>query len=222
MTRLLALVVSRMRPDTIFHPIIELAKLGAIPVLFRVIARNAYAHSNWPGRNECTRVAVDILNIMCLSTSLAEEIVAVDVYTYPGGAAFSTISSLLAAQRSPRHRGRVTGLILDDLEDTDGGEDNDDGVGGEDSDEPRLVVAGPPPANVLRRGTSELPNNRATQQQPPPRSARRNTNSAATPRRTLPTLTPAGGGGAATPTGGGDIDHLADEPSSDERINGLL
>ncbi|KAL7063397.1 hypothetical protein AAHC03_01269 [Spirometra sp. Aus1] len=74
MNRLLALLVFRMRPDTIFAPIQELADLGAIPLLYRIIARNVYAHANWPGRCECTRIAVDILNIMSLSYNLAEAI----------------------------------------------------------------------------------------------------------------------------------------------------
>ncbi|KAL7063396.1 hypothetical protein AAHC03_01269 [Spirometra sp. Aus1] len=79
MNRLLALLVFRMRPDTIFAPIQELADLGAIPLLYRIIARNVYAHANWPGRCECTRIAVDILNIMSLSYNLAEAIVAADL-----------------------------------------------------------------------------------------------------------------------------------------------
>ncbi|VDO12136.1 unnamed protein product [Rodentolepis nana] len=83
MTRLISMVVTRMRSHIVFQPIHDLDCLEGIPLLFRVIARNVYAYESWPGRNDCTRLAVDILNIMSLSYNLAETIATTDVYSFP-------------------------------------------------------------------------------------------------------------------------------------------
>lgn len=83
MTRLISMVVTRMRPQTVFQAIHDLDRLEGISLFFRIIARNVYAYENWPGRNDCTRLAVDILNIMALSYNLAETIVTTDVYSFP-------------------------------------------------------------------------------------------------------------------------------------------
>ncbi|KAM3179601.1 hypothetical protein ACTXT7_000336 [Hymenolepis weldensis] len=83
MTRLISMVVTRMRPQIVFQAIHDLDRLEGISLLFRIIARNVYAYENWPGRNDCTRLAVDILNIMALSYNLAETIVTTDVYSFP-------------------------------------------------------------------------------------------------------------------------------------------
>ncbi|KAL5103497.1 Protein mahjong [Taenia crassiceps] len=227
MNRLISLVVSRMRPSTIFLPILELNNLGAIPVLYRIIARNAYAHANWPGRNECTRLAVDILNVMCLSADLAEEIVATDVYSFPGGANFSSIPPLRVF-RSPRRRGRnFVEIISSEVDFDDDDEDQDDenlaGDGAanveineadeEDDDEMQVVVgSGPHLRPSLHRGTAEPANSNST---PPWR-----TNNTGIPARRG-----SGHGRRPAPPPGNprrDIDRLADEPSSEDHVNGLL
>ncbi|VDK43521.1 unnamed protein product [Taenia asiatica] len=236
MNRLISLVVSRMRPSTAFLPILELNNLGAIPVLYRIIARNAYAHANWPGRNECTRLAVDILNVMCLSADLAEEVVATDVYSFPGGANFSGIPSLRVF-RSPRRRGRNFVEIIssevgfdddDEEEEEEEEEDQDDdnlaGDGGgnveinetdeEDDDEMEVVVgSGPHLRPSLHRGTAEPANSSST-------SPWRTTNGTSNPTRRG-----SGHGRRFAPPPGNsrrDIDRLADEPSSEDHVNGLL
>nr|CDS14991.1 protein vprbp [Echinococcus granulosus] len=226
MNRLISLVVSRMRPSTTFSPILELHNLGAIPVLYRIIARNAYAHANWPGRNECTRLAVDILNVMCLSADLAEEIVATDVYSFPGGITFSGISPLRIF-RSPRRRGRNFVEIIAETNYDDDDEDRDDenpaggGEGNvgineaeEDDDEMQVVVgSGLHLRPSLHRGTAELANSNST---PPWRNNNGDNNPS---RRGL------GHGRRSAPPPGNsrrDIDRLADEPSSEDHVNGLL
>lgn len=230
MNRLISLVVSRMRPSTVFLPILELNNLGAIPVLYRIIARNAYAHANWPGRNECTRLAVDILNVMCLSADLAEEIVATDVYSFPGGANFSGIPPLRVF-RSPRRRGRnFVEIISSEVDFGDDDEDQDDdnlaGDGGEnaeineadddddDDDEMEVVVgSGPHLRPSLHRGTAEPANSNST----PPWGTNDGTGN--------PTRRGSGHGRRSAPPPGNsrrDIDRLADEPSSEDHVNGLL
>uniref|UniRef100_A0A5K3FKM0 LisH domain-containing protein n=2 Tax=Mesocestoides corti TaxID=53468 RepID=A0A5K3FKM0_MESCO len=188
MNRLLSLVVSRMRPDAVFAPIMELWELGAIPVLYRIIARNAYAHANWPGRNECTRVAVDILNVMSLCSDLADEIVTTDVYSYPGETAFASLSNLFSSHTS---------------------EGEEDIAVEDDDDEIRVVIRRAPgaalhPRPSLHRGTAEPAHTRSPEPSTPrAQTARRTANR----RSLLPQA---------------DIDRLADEPSSEERVNGLL
>ncbi|KAM7541355.1 hypothetical protein Aperf_G00000020218 [Anoplocephala perfoliata] len=117
MTRLISMVISRMRPHISFPPIQDLDRLEGIPILFRVIARNVYAYDNWPGRNDCARLAVDILNIMSLSYNLAETIVAIDVYAFPEGRDF-TRSRI---RRRPRNFGEpnIFRLFLEEEEDAE-------------------------------------------------------------------------------------------------------
>ncbi|OON18521.1 LisH [Opisthorchis viverrini] len=85
MSRLISLVIARIRPDTLWPPTQQLNERGAVDVLYRIIARNVYAHNSWPCRNECTRLAVDILNLMSLTYDLADQIASTDVYSFPSG-----------------------------------------------------------------------------------------------------------------------------------------
>ncbi|THD20911.1 HIV-1 Vpr-binding protein [Fasciola hepatica] len=108
-SRLLTLLIARIRPDTVWQPTQQLKECGAISVLYRIIARNVYAHNSWPCRNECTRLAVDILNLMCITYDLADEIASANVFSFPTGistAAFLStsplFSSLNAVGDSPR------------------------------------------------------------------------------------------------------------------------
>ncbi|CAH8841961.1 unnamed protein product [Trichobilharzia szidati] len=89
-SRLMSLIISRIRPDTVWQPIQQLRDCGAIDVLYRIIARNVYAHNNWPCRSECTRLAVDILNLMSLTYDIADEIVSADVYSFPSSIGSAT------------------------------------------------------------------------------------------------------------------------------------
>ncbi|CAH8520776.1 unnamed protein product [Heterobilharzia americana] len=107
-SRLMSLIVSRIRPDTVWQPIQQLRDCGAIDVLYRIIARNVYAHNNWPCRSECTRLAVDILNLMSITYDLADEIVVADVYSFPSSIGSATflgptplLSSLGGGEDSP-------------------------------------------------------------------------------------------------------------------------
>ncbi|KAA3676334.1 uncharacterized protein DEA37_0009134 [Paragonimus westermani] len=111
LSRLFSLVIARIRPDTVWPPTQQLRECGAISVLYRIIARNVYAHNSWPCRNECTRLAVDILNLMSITYDLADEVASADVYSFPSGlnsssAAFlgssPLFSSLAAVADSPR------------------------------------------------------------------------------------------------------------------------
>ncbi|KAF7253096.1 hypothetical protein EG68_07325 [Paragonimus skrjabini miyazakii] len=111
LSRLFSLVIARIRPDTVWPPTQQLRECGAIGVLYRIIARNVYAHNSWPCRNECTRLAVDILNLMSITYDLADEVASTDVYSFPSGlnsssAAFlgssPLFSSLAAVADSPR------------------------------------------------------------------------------------------------------------------------
>ncbi|VEL16050.1 unnamed protein product [Protopolystoma xenopodis] len=79
----MALLVSSLSPDTVWPPAQQLHTWGAITVCFRIIARNVYAFANWPWRSDCTRLAVDILNLLALTYPLAENIAATDVYSFP-------------------------------------------------------------------------------------------------------------------------------------------
>uniref|UniRef100_A0A183B775 LisH domain-containing protein n=1 Tax=Echinostoma caproni TaxID=27848 RepID=A0A183B775_9TREM len=108
-SRLMALIIARIRPETAWQPTQQLKDCGAINVLYRIIARNVYAHNSWPCRNECTRLAVDILNLMCITYDLADEIASANVFCFPAGisttAFLSTsplFSSLNAIGDSPR------------------------------------------------------------------------------------------------------------------------
>ncbi|TNN08815.1 DDB1- and CUL4-associated factor 1 [Schistosoma japonicum] len=107
-SRLMSLIISRIRPDTVWQPTQQLRDCGAIDVLYRIIARNVYAHNNWPCRSECTRLAVDIFNLMSITYDLADEIVSADVYSFPTSLSSATflgptplLSSLAAAGDSP-------------------------------------------------------------------------------------------------------------------------
>ncbi|CAH8518191.1 hypothetical protein MS3_00006654 [Schistosoma haematobium] len=107
-SRLMSLIISRIRPDTVWQPTQQLRDCGAIDVLYRIIARNVYAHNNWPCRSECTRLAVDIFNLMSITYDLADEIVSADVYSFPTSLSSATflgptplLSSLAAGGDSP-------------------------------------------------------------------------------------------------------------------------
>lgn len=101
-------MVSRIKLDTFWSPTNQLKECGAIDLLYRIIARNVYAHSNWPGRSECTRLAVDILNLMSITYDLADDVSCADVYSFPtnisstGFLGSSFISSLSIPGDSPR------------------------------------------------------------------------------------------------------------------------
>ncbi|CAL8080772.1 unnamed protein product [Calicophoron daubneyi] len=86
LSRLISLVIARVRPDTVWPPTQQLKECGAIDVLYRIIARNVYAHNSWPCRNECTRLAVDILNLISITYDLADQIASAEVYSFPTGA----------------------------------------------------------------------------------------------------------------------------------------
>lgn len=217
MNRLMALLVSRMRPNMIFAPIRELSELGAIPVLYRVIARNVYAHANWPGRSECTRIAVDILNIMSLSYELAEAIVTADVYCYPDGRL--TFAEHNGSQHSLRGRRNA---------EQDNDDDDDDA---DETNGPRLTLrAQSPHSNQLidlifgqmsgrHRGTES---NRGHPVAPAPTIPPDNTG------RTINPQNQSLGGSATRRSGrrsiqtGGQLNLDTEDPTSDERVNGLL
>ncbi|KAL3315773.1 hypothetical protein Ciccas_005590 [Cichlidogyrus casuarinus] len=73
-TKCMNLLVSRIRPDMIWKPAQQLASLGAIPLLFRIISRNINAPPSWSWRSDCAKQAVDILNLMALTYNLADDI----------------------------------------------------------------------------------------------------------------------------------------------------
>lgn len=150
MTRLISMVVSRMRPQISFPPIHDLDRLDGIPILFRVIARNVYAYDNWPGRNDCARLAVDILNVMSLSYNLAEAIVAVDVHAFPDGRDF-TRSRI---RRRRRNFGDRSILRLF-LEQEDGEEVDDDGSDGPSSEVDDVEQSDTPPASENTEGAGQ-------------------------------------------------------------------
>ncbi|BHF59213.1 hypothetical protein SprV_0100216900 [Sparganum proliferum] len=235
MNRLLALLVFRMRPDTIFAPIQELADLGAIPLLYRIIARNVYAHANWPGRCECTRIAVDILNIMSLSYNLAEAIVAADVYCYPDGQ-FSIPNSEMASRHSHLHHRRRR---RDDGEDAD--DDEEEEVDDEDGtiNFPRVIVRGnhnAGPVQLIDLLFGPVRHRGTTNQQRQPRNPRATAStssapSSATTRQDAGTQDTTGPGSSrrnSRRSGGPprfenlEIDGHNEDSTSDERVNGLL
>ncbi|CAH8611913.1 unnamed protein product [Dicrocoelium dendriticum] len=101
LSRLMSLVIARIRPDTVWAPIQQLRDCGGIHVLYRIIARNVYAHNSWPCRNECTRLAVDILNLMSITYDLADEIASTDVYSFPDGLNFPSAGFLGSSPMFP-------------------------------------------------------------------------------------------------------------------------
>lgn len=183
MNRLISLVVSRMRPPIEFQPIQELNKLGAIPVLFRIIARNVYAYAKWPGRSECTRLSVDVLNIMCISTNLAESIAATEVYSFP-------LSGFISRRRSHLE------IVISD--------------GGSSDDNEETTLPNQQPQNRQDGTPTPVEPSTANSTQ----AAGRNESSV---RGSLFVWRP-----GAVP---GDqyriVDHLADEPASEDHVNGL-
>lgn len=162
MTRLISMVTSRMRPQTEFKPIDDLNNLDGIALFFRIIARNVYAFENWPGRSDCTRIAVDILNIMSLSYKLAEAIVTTDVYSFPDANIFPLSSGNRRAVRN-RRSDNIFHLWLnddddessDELDSEDDSSTETDESSSEDNEEGGEEGNGAEQAPILQNGVGE-------------------------------------------------------------------